>query len=296
MAFGALVSRHHQRVFAFLLALTRHRQDAEDLTQETFLRAWNKFHRYNPDLPLLPWLFTIARRLSISALRRARPVPADSFAPTDQEPADRALWLWGFAKANLTSDAYSTLWLHYREELSLKEIAAVMGKREGAIKVILHRARKSLAEKIRGNRHFRHSRLISPTPTHDAMKREDPFQDIDDLLRSKQPDPLHSPGLESRILRALDQQQRPTPYRWWPWLALPPVLAAAAIMLDHRPPALENSTPLAETTIPADPSVEPALSRMLAENPLKNETRSLGRDVERAGGFLIDCLPSIGNE
>lgn len=149
-AFGTLVGRHHQRVFAFLLALTRHRQDAEDLTQETFLRAWKKFHRYDPDLPLLPWLFTLARRLSISALRRTRPIPADAIASADPEPTGRALWLWDVAKSTLTTDAYSALWLHYREELSLKEIATIMGKREGAIKVILHRARKSLAEKIRG--------------------------------------------------------------------------------------------------------------------------------------------------
>lgn len=151
-AFSLLVGRHHTRVFAFLLALTRHRQDAEDLTQETFLRAWNKFHRYNPDLPLLPWLFTIARRQSISALRRKRPIPAEDLTTNEPEPANRALWLWEIAKAHLTPDAYGALWLHYREELSLKEIAAVLGKREGAIKVILHRARKSLAEKIHGTR------------------------------------------------------------------------------------------------------------------------------------------------
>ena len=90
-AFGTLVGRHHQRVFAFLLALTRHRQDAEDLTQETFLRAWKKFHRYDPDLPLLPWLFTLARRLSISALRRTRPVPADAIGSVDPEPTPGAL-------------------------------------------------------------------------------------------------------------------------------------------------------------------------------------------------------------
>ncbi len=149
-AFGTLVSRHHPRVFAFLLALTRHRQDAEDLTQETFLRAWKKFHRYDPALPLLPWLFTIARRLSISALRRARPIPVEAITPSLPESTSRALWLWEVAKAHLTPDAYGALWLHYREELPLKEIATIMGKREGAIKVILHRARKSLAEKVRG--------------------------------------------------------------------------------------------------------------------------------------------------
>lgn len=150
-AFGLLVRRHHPQVFAFLLALTRHRQDAEDLTQETFVRAWNKIHRYDPGLPLRPWLFTIARRLSISAMRRARPV-AGIPEPSSPEHSNRALWLWEMAKNHLTPDAYGALWLHYREELPLKEIATVLGKREGAVKVMLHRARKSLAEKIHGSR------------------------------------------------------------------------------------------------------------------------------------------------
>ena len=151
-AFGTLVHRHHARVFGFLLTLTRHRQDAEDLTQETFLRAWNKFHRYDPDQPLLPWLFTLARRQSIAALRRRRPpLPAEAVTPPDPEPANRALWIWELAKARLTPTAYSALWLHYREELPLKEVAGILGKREGAVKVLLHRARKSLSDIVHGN-------------------------------------------------------------------------------------------------------------------------------------------------
>lgn len=148
-AFGTLVHRYHTRVYTFLLTLTRHRQDAEDLTQETFLRAWNKFHHFDPALPLLPWLFTIARRQSIAALRKSRPLPPDLPFPSEAEPASPALWLWETAKRELGPDAYSALWLHYREELPLKEVAGVLGKREGAVKVMLHRARKSLADALR---------------------------------------------------------------------------------------------------------------------------------------------------
>lgn len=144
-AFGELVHRYHTRVFAFLLTLTRHRQDAEDLTQETFLRAWEKFHRYDPAQPLLPWLFTLARRQSIRALRRKRPpLPPEAVEPSQPAPTDRALWLWDQAKARLTPASYSALWLHYHEELPLKQVAKILGKREGAIKVTLHRARQTL--------------------------------------------------------------------------------------------------------------------------------------------------------
>lgn len=162
-AFGTLVHRYHARVYGFLLTLTRHRQDAEDLTQETFLRAWNKLHLFDPGLPLLPWLFTIARRLSIAALRKSRPLPADLPLPEQAAPTCSSLWLWEVAKRELSTDAYSALWLHYREELPLKEVAGVLGKREGAVKVILHRARKSLAESLRGR--------TSPDSPHSEFQR-----------------------------------------------------------------------------------------------------------------------------
>lgn len=150
-AFGGLVHLHHARVFAFLLGLTRHRQDAEDLTQDTFMRAWNKFGRFDPAYPLLPWLLTIARRQSIAALRKRQALPESPDLPAaEPEPPMSALWLWEVAKRELTADAYSALWLHYREEFPLKEVARVLGKREGAVKVLLHRARNSLAERMRG--------------------------------------------------------------------------------------------------------------------------------------------------
>lgn len=132
-AYGTLAHRYHIRVFAFLLTLTRHRQDAEDLTQDTFVRAWNKIYRYDPSQPMLPRLFTIARRPSIAALRKSRPLPPDLPFPAESEPECQALQLWAIAKRQLAAEAYSALWLHYREELPLKEVANILGKREGAV-------------------------------------------------------------------------------------------------------------------------------------------------------------------
>jgi RNA polymerase sigma-70 factor (ECF subfamily) len=155
-AFGMLVKRYHARVFAFLLTLTKQRQDAEDLTQETFLRAWDKIHRYDPAQPLLPWLFTIGRRLSIAALRRKKPLPDNIPEAETSEPTSAALRLWELARRELPPESYSALWLHYREELPLKEVATILGKREGAVKVILHRARKLLAERARSTAGLAH--------------------------------------------------------------------------------------------------------------------------------------------
>ena len=159
-SFDQLVGRHHERVFGFLLALTRHRHDAEDLTQETFLRAWKKIDRFDPDRPLSPWLLTIARRLSISMLRRKKPIPMDhAELPVIivQPPASPSTALWAHAERHLTRNAYSAVWLHYHEDLPLVEVGKILGKSEGAVKVILHRARKTLAEQLK-------HRAIGPPP------------------------------------------------------------------------------------------------------------------------------------
>lgn len=136
-------------MFGFLLTLTRHRQDAEDLTQDTFVRAWDKFHRFDPAQPLLPWLLTLARRQSIGALRKRRPLPEELPFPAEPESAPPMAWIWESARKELPAEAYSAVWLHYAEDFSIRQVAGVLGKREGAVKVILHRARKTLEESIR---------------------------------------------------------------------------------------------------------------------------------------------------
>ena len=149
-AFDGIVRRHHASVFGFLLGLTRNRHDAEDLTQETFLRAWRKIRRFDPSKPILPWLLTIARRLSIAMLRKRKPAPVPEAEPVvlpsvSPETPD----LWQLAERHLSADAFSALWLHYREELPLAEVGRIIGKREGAVKVLLHRARNTLAGQLR---------------------------------------------------------------------------------------------------------------------------------------------------
>lgn len=143
-AFERLIDLHHDRLFAFMMSLTRHRHDAEDLTQQTFIRAWQKIHRFNPDRPLLPWLFTIGRRLSLRMLRKNRPLPMAETLVVD--PSTPSLDLWQLAEKRLSRDAFSAIWMHYHDGFSLAEVGRVLGKREGTVKVLLHRARTTLAE------------------------------------------------------------------------------------------------------------------------------------------------------
>lgn len=124
------------------------------------------------------------------------------------------------------------------------------------------------------------------------MKSEDPFHEIAGLLRSNTPDPVCSPGLEKKILRALAEKRRQPTAAVWRWLALP--AAAAGVALLAWPRAPRPGSPVAVENPPAETPVEtPAISEMAAANPLNSESLALARDAERAGVFLIDCLPAM---
>lgn len=146
-----IVQRYHPRVYAFLHQLTGRREDAEDLTQETFLQALRKLKSFKPGSDLLPWLFTIARRRAISQWRREKSTlplfESDHPVVTATNPHD-AVALWNLAKAHLSSNGFTALWLHYQEGLPLKEVARVLGKTTPHIKVIIHRARKRLGQAL----------------------------------------------------------------------------------------------------------------------------------------------------
>ena len=71
-AFEPIVRHFEHRVFALLYALTGSVEDARDLTQDTFIRAWRRLDQYNPERAFTPWVLTIARNLYRDHMRRAR--------------------------------------------------------------------------------------------------------------------------------------------------------------------------------------------------------------------------------
>jgi len=146
-----IIHRHHEAIYGFLYKLTGRREDAEDLTQETFLLALRKLHTFKTGHPLRPWLFTIARRQAISQWRKSKPTSEllDSDHPSTQthHPHD-SVALWDLAKQKLKRDEFMALWLHYQEGFAVKEIARVLRKTTPHLKVILHRARKNLGKQL----------------------------------------------------------------------------------------------------------------------------------------------------
>jgi RNA polymerase sigma-70 factor (ECF subfamily) len=156
-AFGELVRRYEAPLFRFLLVRCGSREDAEELCQESFLRAWSRIDRYDPSRRFSTWLFTLAHRLAVSRLRAAPPRTADAQVDAlgvRHEPEREALLrerregIWGLAGRVLTVEQRTALWLRYAEGLGAAEIGRVLGRRAPAVRVLLHRARALLAEHL----------------------------------------------------------------------------------------------------------------------------------------------------
>ena len=155
-AFELLVSRHERQLFNYLHQLTRNQHDAEDLVQETFIKAYRGLHRYDASFAFVTWLFTIAKRTAYSHFRSAG--RAQEHPPDDQvdrtnpstvlEEKDESDLLWTLAR-RLKQNQYEALWLRYGEGFSVAEIARIMSTNQIHVKVLLHRARATLAKWLR---------------------------------------------------------------------------------------------------------------------------------------------------
>jgi RNA polymerase sigma-70 factor (ECF subfamily) len=159
-AFEELVCRHQARLFHFLCQKMPSREDAEDMAQKSFIAAWQKLHLYRAEASFATWLYTIARRLVISHYRKHGKVKlceleaADSVLVETNTPADECrraeehATLWRVAREALKDEAYDMLWLRYRDQLSIAEIATALERTNTSVKVMLHRSRKTLARAL----------------------------------------------------------------------------------------------------------------------------------------------------
>ena len=153
-SFAELVHRYAPRLQAFLCRRNGNDHDVEDLVQDTLLKAYRNLYRYDDSWRFSTWLFTIAGRVAVSRHRRKQPEPGALDlrvqAPAPDEAADRREQqesLWAMA-AELPANQYRALWLRYAEDMSVKEIAAALGKSQVWVKVSLYRARVSLARRL----------------------------------------------------------------------------------------------------------------------------------------------------
>jgi RNA polymerase sigma-70 factor (ECF subfamily) len=167
-AFRYLVERYQGEVYGLTLRILGRPEDAEDLTQETFLRAFRALGRYDPTRPFGAWLHTIASRLCIDHHRRNR-AKLVSLSQTEEgtsgeertieltDPADRpdeeaekselARRLDALVQ-QLPPDSRTAILLRHQQDLPYEEIARVLGVPIGTVKARIHRARIMLKQKL----------------------------------------------------------------------------------------------------------------------------------------------------
>jgi RNA polymerase sigma-70 factor (ECF subfamily) len=183
-SFEELVRRYQTRLLNFLRRRTANAADAEDLTQDTFVRAYENLHRFNESGRFSTWLFTIARRLCINHGQKKRP-KANSEAlhsiesltsSPEQTVSDREnrRQLWDLAAEILNERQMTAIWLYYVEGMSVAQIAPVVERSRVAVKMILFRARKKLLpvlEKLEIHESAKSDDLSTPKSTEPAKER-----------------------------------------------------------------------------------------------------------------------------
>lgn len=159
-----IVRRYERPIFNMIVRMVRDRALAEDLSQDTFLKAFSRLDRYDPAYRLSNWLFKIAHNTVIDHVRKQKSaaLPIDSLSRGEDlsalEPGDPAARdpietlaqaelarAVDSAMASLRPEYRQVVVLRYQEELSHEEIARITGLPVGTVKSHLHRARAQLA-------------------------------------------------------------------------------------------------------------------------------------------------------
>ena len=150
-----LVEQLQTDVLALCVRLLGHRQDAEDVAQEVFLRVFRSLRRWDSARPLRPWVLGIAvNRCRTWAGRRAKaPELADYLHETpDHRPGDDSIELHREIRAavdDLRTDYRTVFVLFHEQGRSYEEIAQSVGRPVGTVKTWLHRARLELLDRLR---------------------------------------------------------------------------------------------------------------------------------------------------
>lgn len=150
-AFEDLVQRHQDSVFGLAVGMTRNRDDAADMAQEAFIRAYTKLDQYNPDYAFKSWLLRICANQTKNLFRkrtrrreteekslRIQEVEASAEVPDFQALED--------ALALLAPKFCAPVRLKYMEGLAYEEISSILGIGVSAAKMRVLRGRKQLAE------------------------------------------------------------------------------------------------------------------------------------------------------
>lgn len=145
----AVFAAHQRAVYVFVLRMVGHEPLAEDLTQETFMRAYRGAVTYRGEASPVTWLLAIARRVVASHYRRrpTRTVPMGAVEEVADRPVDVTTRMAiEHALSRVSASAREVLVLCDVLELSRPEAAEILGVTTGTLRVRLHRARAAFRE------------------------------------------------------------------------------------------------------------------------------------------------------
>ncbi|MBN2452440.1 MAG: sigma-70 family RNA polymerase sigma factor [Lentisphaeria bacterium] len=158
-AFALITDRYQGAVYRCAYAVTRDHEDADDATQEAFLRLYRNLSQFDPRRPLKPYLMTIAVNCARSRLRQRRSNPAAGVTDEvlaqipDPAPAPAGTFLQHERRreirrllGDLPAMLRDVCILFYLDGLSCRETAGALNTSEGAVKTALHRARVRLLD------------------------------------------------------------------------------------------------------------------------------------------------------
>ena len=164
IAFTFLLDHHWNEVYGFILKRTENETDAEDITIETFSKAFDKIQTYNPEFQFNTWLIAIAKNVHIDLLRKKKSSlfveiaedqgkHAHNVADSSPTVEDKIITEQNLSQLlqyikELKPHYQEVIHLRYFQELSYQEIANQLGEPLNNVKVKLLRAKKLLAEII----------------------------------------------------------------------------------------------------------------------------------------------------
>lgn len=147
-----LYLRYKDNIYGYVLSIVREPHEAEDVTQQVFMKLISAIHKYEPRaVPFTAWIFRVARNIAIDHLRQRRAVPCeDVFESTRETDETSREFRWGLEVAleTLPEDQRDVVMLRHLVGLRPGEIAARMGRSESSIHGLHHRGRLALQREL----------------------------------------------------------------------------------------------------------------------------------------------------
>jgi RNA polymerase sigma-70 factor, ECF subfamily len=147
-AYAMLIDRYKEGLYRHCFRFVRDEDWAEDITQETFIKAYARLETYDSTYRFSTWLYKIATNMALQEIRKKRPLPLDddmqlisTLADTDQMAKDNELH---FAVNQLSDNHKMVVVMHYWEGKTYEQIAVVMNTTTGSVKGWMSRAKQEL--------------------------------------------------------------------------------------------------------------------------------------------------------